>query len=272
MANSRLARPTRALLLLALTSLALPDDSVSLRTESLPLSRFSLDLKPPVVLEPEELAADSHGFVRIRERSRGDWTVGDSKGGGMEEGGGGAVRLLLEDSAEKEPIRLSFKSTVRCVEGSSSGRQSPPICLAKRIASLCDTHTDITTTINQMLISFLRYTTNGKVGKLSKSFEKCLQLLTLPIPSRCNWKKEKIGFEWLVRVSQDVHDIACSPYEEGRVFYALFGKEEAEKNGKKDYGPGASRSFCRLLGRKHCSRRCSPNRQKDSFFNENLTT
>ena len=119
---------------------------MSLRTEPLPLSsRFSLDLKPPVVLEPEELAADSHGVVRIRERSRGDWTVGESKGGGMEEGGGGAaVKLLLEDSAEKEPTRLSFNSTVRCVEGSSSGRRSPPICLAKRIASLCDVRRVVT--------------------------------------------------------------------------------------------------------------------------------
>lgn len=75
-----------------------------------------------MVLEPEELAAASHGFVRIRERSRGDWTVGESNGGGMEEGGGGAVKLLLDDSAEKEPVRLSFKSTVRCVEGSSFER------------------------------------------------------------------------------------------------------------------------------------------------------
>lgn len=68
--NSLLARPTRALL--AFTSLALPDDSVSFRPEPLLVSSiFNLDLKPVVVLEPEELA-DSHGFVRIRERSRGD--------------------------------------------------------------------------------------------------------------------------------------------------------------------------------------------------------
>lgn len=69
--DSLLARATRALL--AFTSLALPDDSVSFRPEPLLVSSiFNLDLKPVVVvLEPEELA-DSHGFVRIRERSRGD--------------------------------------------------------------------------------------------------------------------------------------------------------------------------------------------------------
>lgn len=56
----------------------------------------------------------------------------------MEEGGGGSVKLLLEDSAEKDSSdRLSFGSADRCTDRSSSGRRSP-ICLAKRIASHCN--------------------------------------------------------------------------------------------------------------------------------------
>ena len=79
-----------------MTSLALPDDSVSFRPELLLLSsRASRDLRP-FVLELEEFA-DSHGFVRMRERSRGDCTGGETNGGGIEDGTG---RLFLDESAE----------------------------------------------------------------------------------------------------------------------------------------------------------------------------
>ena len=79
-------------------------------------SRLSLDLKP-ALLEPDELA-DSHGFVRIRDRSRGDWTEGESNGGGIEEGTGaaavvavtGAARLLLDESAENDSVRRWYLS------------------------------------------------------------------------------------------------------------------------------------------------------------------
>lgn len=83
-----------------MTSLALPDDSVSFRPELLLVSSsVSLDLKP-VVLEPEEFA-DNQGFVLIRDRSRGDCTVGETSGGGIEDGTG---RLFLEESAEKDSV------------------------------------------------------------------------------------------------------------------------------------------------------------------------
>lgn len=58
-------------------------------------SRVSLDFKP-FVLELEEFA-DSHGFVRIRERSRGDCIGGETSGGGIDDGTG---KLFLDDSAE----------------------------------------------------------------------------------------------------------------------------------------------------------------------------
>ncbi|EZA58419.1 hypothetical protein X777_01376 [Ooceraea biroi] len=67
-----------------LTSLALPDDSVSFKPELLLLSsRASRDFKP--LLEPDEFA-DNHGFVRMRERSRGDCTDGETNGGGIDDG------------------------------------------------------------------------------------------------------------------------------------------------------------------------------------------
>lgn len=58
-------------------------------------SRARRDFRP-FVLDPEEFA-DSHGFVRIRERSRGDCTGGETKGGGIDDGTG---RLFLVESAE----------------------------------------------------------------------------------------------------------------------------------------------------------------------------
>lgn len=80
---------------------------MSLRPELLLVSsRFNLDLKP-AVLELDELA-DSHGLVRMRDLSRGDWTEGESSGGGIEEGMTAeteAARLLLEESADKDSVR-----------------------------------------------------------------------------------------------------------------------------------------------------------------------
>lgn len=135
--NSLLARPTRTLLVF--TSLALPDDSVSFNPEPLLVSsRFNLDLKP-VVLEPEELA-ESHGLVRIRDRSRGDWIVGDNKGGGIEEGG--TIKLLLEDSAEIDSVRrwyFSCSNALCCNDLSSSRKWSLIyLCKTNRIISLCE--------------------------------------------------------------------------------------------------------------------------------------
>lgn len=89
-------------MILAFTSLALPEDSVSLNPEPLLVSsRFSLYLKL-AVQELDELV-ESQGFVRMRERSRGDCVVGESRDGGTVELA--PARLLLDDSAEKDSVR-----------------------------------------------------------------------------------------------------------------------------------------------------------------------
>lgn len=69
---------------------------MSFRPELLLLSsKVSRDFRP-FVLDPEELA-DSHGFVRMRERSRGDCIGGEISGGGIDDGTG---KLFLVESAE----------------------------------------------------------------------------------------------------------------------------------------------------------------------------
>lgn len=81
-----------------LTSLALPEDSVSFRPELLLVSsRVKRDFKQPAVLEEPEELADNHGFVRIRERCLGDCMVDEIKGGGMD---ADIVKLFLVVSTE----------------------------------------------------------------------------------------------------------------------------------------------------------------------------
>lgn len=98
-------------------SLALPDDSVSLSPELLLVSFIvKRDLEPllpqPVVLELDELA-DSHGFVRIRERCLGDWMAGDeTSGGGMDEGIGKLFRIVMS-TAEYDSVLLCTWDVLR---------------------------------------------------------------------------------------------------------------------------------------------------------------
>lgn len=56
----------------------------------------------PALLDPDELA-ESHGLVRIRERSRGDWTEGETtSGGGIEDG---TAKLPLDELPENDSVR-----------------------------------------------------------------------------------------------------------------------------------------------------------------------
>lgn len=73
---------------------------MSFRPELLLLSSSTCRDFRPFVLEPDEFA-DNHGFVRMRERSRGDCTDGETNGGGIDDGTG---KLFLDESAEQDSV------------------------------------------------------------------------------------------------------------------------------------------------------------------------
>ena len=84
---------------LRLISLMLPDDSMNFKPGLLLVSsRISFDLNPDVLAELEELA-ESHGFVRIRERCLGDWSGAETRGGGIDDG---IDKLFIDEFTEND--------------------------------------------------------------------------------------------------------------------------------------------------------------------------